>query len=532
MFKNSQKSNLGLLKNRLFFEMSINPFPKDNSKRETQNPKLIHLNFNFSPQIKMAEFKLKKIHDFLWEIPREGAMNVPGRIYASEKMLTKIYEDNAAQQVMNVATLPGILKYSYAMPDIHWGYGFPIGGVATFDMDSGIISPGGVGYDINCGVRLLKTGLERRDLQDKVKNIVYRMFNYIPSGVGSTGKLKVTNQELNQVLKKGALWALENGFGSPEDLEKIEERGQMEGADPEAVSDKAKKRGRPQLGTLGSGNHFVEIQYVEQIFDQNLASRLGFFQDQITITIHTGSRGLGHQVCDDYIRVMIRASEKYGIHLPDRQLCCAPIQSPEGKQYFSAMAAAVNFAFANRQIISHWVQEAFMRALGMGPSEVKLSVVYEVAHNIAKIENHLVDGKSVKCCVHRKGATRAFGSGNPVLPEIYRDIGQPVLIPGDMGRYSYVLVGTENAMEETFGSTCHGAGRVLSRKKSKQQARGRSIRDELEQKGIFSMAASRATMDEEMPEAYKDVSDVVEAVVGAGISKKVVRLKPLGVIKG
>ena len=480
----------------------------------------------------MADFKLKKIHDYLWEIPKQGAMNVPARIYASEKMLTKIHEDNAALQVMNVATLPGILKFSFAMPDIHWGYGFPIGGVAAFDLETGVISPGGVGYDINCGVRLLKTGLAREDIQHKIKNIVQRMFNFIPSGVGSTGKLKVTNQELDQVLKKGALWAVENGFGDVSDLEKIEEKGQMDGANPDAVSDRAKKRGRPQLGTLGSGNHFVEIQYVDQIFDENLASRLGLFQNQITISIHTGSRGLGHQVCDDYIRIMIKASEKYSIHLPDRQLCCAPLQSPEGKQYFSAMAAAVNFAFANRQIISHWVQEAFMRALGMSPSDVKLSVVYEVAHNIAKMETHIVDGKSVKCCVHRKGATRAFGPGNAALPEIYRDIGQPVLIPGDMGRYSYVLVGTDKAMEQTFGSTCHGAGRLLSRKKSKQQARGRSIRNELEQKGIFPMAASRATMDEEMPEAYKDVSDVVEAVVGAGISRKVARLKPLGVIKG
>lgn len=480
----------------------------------------------------MADFKLKKIHDFLWEVPREADMRVPGRIYATEKMLSKIYEDNAALQVRNVATLPGILKFSYAMPDIHWGYGFPIGGVAAFEENEGVISPGGVGYDINCGVRLLKTGLTREEIEPKIKNIVYRLFNYVPSGVGSTGKLKVTNQELDKVLEKGALWAVENGFGDAEDLQKIEEQGQMDGANPDFVSDKAKKRGRPQLGTLGSGNHFVEIQYVDVVYDEKLAAQLGLFKNQITITIHTGSRGLGHQVCDDYIRVMIKASEKYGIHLPDRQLCCAPIQSPEGKQYFAAMAAAVNFAFANRQIISHWVQEAFMRALGMSPSQVKLSVVYEVAHNIAKFETHIVDGKPVKCCVHRKGATRAFGPGNPALPEIYRSIGQPVLIPGDMGRYSYVLIGTDNAMQETFGSTCHGAGRVLSRHQSKKQAKGRSIKQELEQMGIFTMAASKATMDEEMPEAYKDVSDVVEAVVGAKISKKVARLKPLGVIKG
>jgi tRNA-splicing ligase RtcB (3'-phosphate/5'-hydroxy nucleic acid ligase) len=476
--------------------------------------------------------KIKKVNDFLWEIPKEKPMNVPGRIYASEKMLNKIREDSAVEQVKNVAQLPGIIQNSMAMPDIHWGYGFPIGGVAAFDMNDGIISPGGVGYDINCGVRLLKTGLSKSDVQNKIKNIIQQFFKYIPSGVGSTGRLKVSDFELKQVMKKGARWAVENGYGDNSDLEKIEEYGEMKGANPDAVSDRAIKRGRPQLGTLGSGNHFVEVQYIEKIFDDSLAGRLGLFEGQIAITIHTGSRGFGHQVCDDYIRNMIQASAKYGINLPDRQLCCAPISSPEGRQYFSAMVCAVNFAFANRQIISYWVQEALMRALHMSPKDMKVSTVYEVAHNIAKMETHDIDRKKVKCCVHRKGATRAFGPGRKELPEIYRDIGQPVLIPGDMGRASYVLIGTEGAMQQTFGSTCHGAGRVLSRKKAKKIAHGRSIKKELEDLGVFVMASSHATMAEEMPEAYKDVSDVVDAVVGAGISKKVAKLKPLGCIKG
>ena len=480
----------------------------------------------------MSDLKIKKISEYVWEIQQQDQMKVPGRIYTSEKMLSKIREDNAAQQVKNVAQLPGILKHSLAMPDIHWGYGFPIGGVAAFDVGNGVISPGGVGYDINCGVRLLKTCLAKNDIKDKIKKIIPQLFNYIPTGVGSKGRLKVSGSELNQVMKKGARWAVENGYGEKNDLEKIEENGEMAGADPATISERAITRGKPQLGTLGSGNHFVEVQVVDQIFDVQAAQRMGLFKDQITISIHTGSRGFGHQVCDDYIRNMIQASLKYGIDLPDRQLCCAPVNSPEGQQYFAAMVCAVNFAFANRQIISYWVQEAFLQSLRMRPADVKLDLVYEVAHNIAKMETHIVDGNKVKCCVHRKGATRAFGPGNPELPDIYRDIGQPVLIPGDMGRASYILVGTDAAMEQTFGSTCHGAGRVLSRKKAKQAAKGRSINRELEDNGIFVMASSFATLAEEMPEAYKDVSDVVDAVAGAGISKKVAKLKPLGGIKG
>ncbi|MCU0644298.1 MAG: RtcB family protein [bacterium] len=476
--------------------------------------------------------KIKKVHDFLWEIPKEDKMNVPGRIYASEKMINEIRRDNSPQQVLNVTHLPGIVNYSMAMPDIHWGYGFPIGGVAAFDLNNGIISPGGVGYDINCGVRLMITSLERTDIQNKIRDLVTGLFNYIPSGVGSKGALKVTDQQLKQVMKKGSRWAVEQDFGSENDLEKIEEHGQMEGADPGTISEKAITRGKPQLGTLGSGNHFVEIQYVDEIFDDEVAKRLGLFQGQIAVSLHTGSRGFGYQVCDDYIRKMILASQKYGIELPDRQLCSAPINSPEGQQYFAAMACAVNYAFANRQVISFWVKEAFMKALNLAPNDVNFDTLYEVAHNIAKIETHRIDGKDKKFCVHRKGATRAFGPGRSEVPEVYRDIGQPVLIPGDMGRCSYVLIGTETAMEQTFGSTCHGAGRRMSREKAKKEAKGRSIHRELEDQGIIAMAASRATMVEEMPEAYKDVSEVVDAVVGAGISKKVAKLKPMGVIKG
>ena len=480
----------------------------------------------------MASYKLRKVNDYVWEIPREGKMRVPGRIYATEEMIADIRKDNAPEQVANVATLPGIQKYSLAMPDIHWGYGFPIGGVAAFDVDGGVISPGGVGYDINCGVRLLRTDLEVGQIRDKIRDVVAALFHNVPSGVGSTGALKLKNKELEAVLVEGAHWAVRNGYGTPEDLDKIEETGQLEGADPGAVSPRAMERGRPQLGTLGSGNHFVEVGFVEEVYDERLADRLRLFPNQITMIVHTGSRGFGHQVCDDYVRVMLKAAAKYGIELPDKQLACAPVNSPEGRQYYAAMACAVNFAFANRQMITHWAREAFQQALGLSPKEVNMQVVYEVAHNIAKIERHVIDGQEKTVCVHRKGATRAFGPGHPAEPESYRDIGQPVLIPGDMGRYSYVLVGTQTAMEETFGSTCHGAGRVMSRHQAKKAARGRSLTSELEKQGIVVMASSRATVAEEMPEAYKDVSQVVEAVVGAGLSVKVARLRPLGVVKG
>ncbi|NOY79039.1 MAG: RtcB family protein [Calditrichaeota bacterium] len=476
--------------------------------------------------------EFKKIRDYVWEIPREGKMRVPGRIYASEKMLREIQSDESPKQVMNVAHLPGIVKYSLAMPDIHWGYGFPIGGVAAFDVKNGIISPGGVGYDINCGVRLLRSNLTREDVQPKIRDLVAAIFARVPSGVGSKGPLKLSDSDGRNVLVKGARWAVEKGFGSEDDLEFIEEHGQMPHADPAAVSAEAYTRGRPQLGTIGSGNHFVEVDVVDEIYDETAARAFGLFPGQIAVIVHTGSRGFGHQVCDDSIRKMLRASEKYGIDLPDKQLCCAPFQSPEGQEYFGAMNAAINYAFANRQVISQWIREAFEMGLGLSPRDIGLQTVYEVAHNIAKLETHIVDGQERELVVHRKGATRAFGPGHPAVPEAYRDVGQPVLIPGDMGRYSFVLVGTRQAMEETFGSSCHGAGRRMSRHQAKKTAKGRAIHRELEDRGIYSMAASRATMVEEIPEAYKDVADVVDAVEGAGIARKVAKLVPIGVVKG
>ncbi|MBN2000260.1 RtcB family protein [candidate division KSB1 bacterium] len=473
-----------------------------------------------------------KISDYLYEIPAEGKMRVPARIYASPNMLNDILADKSLEQAKNVATLPGIVGYSYAMPDIHAGYGFPIGGVAAFDARDGVVSPGGVGYDINCGVRLLKTGLEKKDIENRIPHIVDNMFSLIPSGVGSTGSIRLSASEERKVLRDGAKWAVSNGYGSPDDLDKIEENGTMHGADPSLVSDHALKRGKGQIGTLGSGNHFVEVGFVQEVFDEKAAERMGLYKNQVTLIIHTGSRGFGHQVCDDYLKILMRASQKYGIELPDRQLSCAPIQSREGQDYLAAMACAVNFSFCNRQMITAWAQKAFERALKTSPASIQLAVVYEVAHNIAKMETHTVGGKQMRVCVHRKGATRAFGPGHDAVPADYRDIGQPVLIPGDMGRYSYVLLGTEKAMQETFGSTCHGAGRLMSRSKAKKKAKGREIHREIMDRGIYLHASSYSTIAEEMPEAYKDVADVVQTVSGAGISKKVVKLKPLGVIKG
>jgi tRNA-splicing ligase RtcB len=419
------------------------------------------------------------------------------------------------------------------MPDIHWGYGFAIGGVAAFDPDEGIISPGGVGYDINCGVRLLRTRLNREHVAPHMTTLVDTLFTNIPSGVGSRRQdFKLTGSALKKVLKDGARWAVKEGFGEASDLAHIEAGGAIPGADPELVSDFALNRGKDQLGTLGSGNHFVEVGYIDEIYDAALAAQLGLFPDQVTAIVHTGSRGLGHQVCEDYIKVMLKASAKYGIELPDRQLCCAPLTSPEGQRYLAAMAGAANFAFANRQLITHWVRESFEQVLGVGPRDLGMELVYDVCHNIAKIETHTVEGKPRKVCVHRKGATRAFPPHHPEVPEAYQETGQPVLIPGDMGRYSYVLVGTPKALEETFGSTCHGAGRLMSRHQAKKVARGRSIIQELAAQGIIVRGAGRGTIDEEISEAYKDVSGVVDVVHGAGIAKKVARLKPLGVIKG
>jgi tRNA-splicing ligase RtcB len=477
--------------------------------------------------------QLRQIDDYRWEIPREGRMRTRGLIFCSKEMLPDIQSDQSLQQVANVAMLPGIVGPSLAMPDIHWGYGFAIGGVAAFDLNDGVISPGGVGYDINCGVRLLRTNLDRDQVQPRLSELVSALFNNIPSGVGSRRKdFKLTAGTLNKALADGCRWAVKEGFGSASDLEHIEAGGRLNGADPEAISQFAKNRGKDQLGTLGSGNHFVEVGYVAEIYDAAAARQLGLAPDQVTVIVHTGSRGLGHQVCDDYIKVMLKAAAKYGIELPDRQLCCAPLSSPEGRQYLAAMSGAANFAFANRQMITHWVRESFEQVFQLGPRDLGLELVYDVAHNIAKIETHEVEGRQIKVCLHRKGATRAFPPHHPEVPEAYRETGQPVLIPGDMGRYSFVLVGTERALTETFGSTCHGAGRRLSRHAAKKTARGRSIVKELAEKGIIVRGAGRATIDEEISEAYKDVAGVVDVVHGAGIAKKVAKLKPLGVIKG
>ncbi|AGB04891.1 hypothetical protein AciM339_1019 [Aciduliprofundum sp. MAR08-339] len=479
---------------------------------------------------------LKKLDSFRWEIPKDykPGMNVPGIIFASQHMIEQIKKDNAPEQVANVATLPGIIKASMAMPDIHWGYGFPIGGVAAFDAEEGIISPGGVGYDINCGVRLLRTDLEEKDVRPKLKELVDTIFVNVPSGVGEKGKLRLTFQELNKVLDYGAKWAVENGYGWSEDLDRLEEGGSIKYADHTKVSEKAKKRGAPQLGTLGAGNHFLEVQMVDKIYIPDIAKKFGITHEgQIMVMIHTGSRGLGHQVASDYIRVMEGASRKYGIKLADSQLACAPVKSKEAEDYFAAMSAAANFGFTNRQLIMHWVRESFGKVFGEDPEDLGMHLVYGVAHNIAKLEEHTVDGKRVKVYVHRKGATRAFAAGRPELTDVYRDVGQPVLIPGDMGTASYVLVGTQRAMEETFGSTCHGAGRVMSRHAALRRFRGEQVKRELwEKKRIYVRSASNRVAAEEAPGAYKNVDDVVKAVEGAGISRIVARMVPLGVVKG
>jgi len=461
-------------------------------------------------------------------MPRSDGMRVPVRFYTSDGMIDDMLADNSLQQAANVACLPGIVSASLVMPDMHWGYGFPIGGVAAFDVDEGIISPGGVGYDINCGVRLMTAELDRGELEPKIRRLIESLYRSVPSGVGSKGGIKITQKQLRSILAEGALWSVAEGLGTEEDLEYIEEKGQMKGADPRRVSARAMERGKGQVGTLGSGNHFLEIGYVSEIFDPATAETFGLSKDRITVMIHCGSRGLGHQVCDDFISVMNAAARKYGVDLPDRQLCCAPIDSEEGQSYLEAMRCAVNYAFANRQAIAAGVRRAFEKIAGA----VKLRTVYEVAHNIAKMETHDLEGKSRRLCVHRKGATRAFGPGSEDVPSAYRSVGQPVIIPGDMGRCSYVLAGTETAMKDTFGSTCHGAGRLMSRGKARKAATGRDIIAELNSRNIEVISTSRRTLAEEIPEAYKDVADVVNTCEKAGISRKVARLQPLGCIKG
>src|SRR5579875_2089509 len=445
----------------------------------------------------MAAIATLKVHDYLWEIPRSGMMRVPGRIYASEQMMAEMRNDPALIQVANVACLPGIVGYSLAMPDIHMGYGFPIGGVAAVDPDNGVISPGGVGYDINCGVRLIRTKLSYDDVRDKAERMADALFEAIPAGVGS----------------KGAIPGLAM-------------------ADSSAISDQAYQRGRVQLGTLGSGNHFLECSRVDQIYDSATAQALGLELGQVTILIHSGSRGLGHQTCDDYLKTMGAAMGRYGIQLPDRQLAAVPIKSAEGRAYLGAMAAAANFAWCNRQLIMHLAQRALEAALQLSPRELGFSLIYDVCHNIAKFEQHEVNGERRTLCVHRKGATRAFAPGHPSLPAALRNLGQPVLIPGDMGRYSFLLIGQEGAMKETFGSTCHGAGRVMSRHQAQRTARGRNLYAEMAAAGVVVRSRGRSTIAEEMPAAYKDVADVVGVMEAAGVSRRVARLKPFAVVKG
>ncbi len=482
----------------------------------------------------ISGIEIKSISPGLWEIDRSGKMRVPARFFSSSEMI-ELYlrQDESLKQLINVASLPGIEKYALAMPDMHWGYGFPIGGVAAFDIDEGIISPGGVGYDINCGVRLLTTDIAVTDIKKKINNVIDEIFNSVPVGVGSSGAIAgLSSANLKKVMEKGALWAVENGFGKPEDLLFIEEKGRMKSASADVVSDKALKRGLNQLGTLGSGNHFLEIDRVESIFDPQAAALMGIKENAVVIMLHTGSRGFGYQICDDYLQRMGQVSRKYGIYLPDRQLACAPVNSEEGRAYYAAMSAAANFAWANRQVITALTERAFCKALNIKPSQLNLKVVYDVSHNIAKLEEHLSGKRIKKLMVHRKGATRSFGPGHPDIPEQYRSIGQPVLIPGDMGRYSYVTVGTDHAMKETFGSTCHGAGRTKSRKQALKMSKNINIFKEMDDAGIVLRAGNKNTVGEEMPYAYKDVSKVVEVMHSEDISRKVAKLRPLAVIKG
>tara|TARA_B100001971_G_scaffold212025_1_gene241053 strand:- start:1377 stop:2828 length:1452 start_codon:yes stop_codon:yes gene_type:complete len=478
------------------------------------------------------KMELKQIDKYRWELSKTGSMRVPGIVYATDEMIKGDQQNEPLKQVANVATLPGIIKASLAMPDMHWGYGFPIGGVAAFDGETGIISPGGVGYDINCGVRLATTSLVEKEVRPKQEDLVNALYQNIPSGIGSTGSIKLSISEEKKVLTHGSRWAVQQGFGIDSDLDHTEDSGCMENADPDVVSNRALERGKKQLGTLGSGNHFLEVGVVEEVYDSKSAQVFGLFEGQVTLIVHSGSRGFGYQVCDDFLAYMTKHVQKLGFELPDRQLACAMIQSKEGIRYYNAMACAANYAWANRQILMHISSEVFSKVFDIGPKDLELNLVYDVCHNIAKKEKHVIDGKKRLVCVHRKGATRAFPPGHASLCDAYRPVGQPILIPGDMGTASFILVGTEKAMEETFGSTCHGAGRVLSRKAAKKKSKGRSIHRELEEKGILVRWSGRSTLAEEMPDAYRDISEVVAVVHGAGISKKVARLRPIGVVKG
>jgi tRNA-splicing ligase RtcB len=475
---------------------------------------------------------LEKISDGIWEMPREGAMRVAARVFATDKMFATMGKDRTFGQLRNVASLPGIVGKACLMPDGHEGYGFPIGGVAAFDPEQGgIVSPGGVGYDINCGVRLIATQLPSSEVRAKMRQLVDLLFKNVPSGVGSKGKLRVTDRELDEALTRGIDWAIEAGYGTRQDKERTEEGGRMEGADPSAVTEKAKKRGLPQFGTVGAGNHFVEIQDVQEIMLPEVAEKFGVKAGNAVVMIHCGSRGFGHQVCDDSLRDMLAASRKYKISLPDPELCCAPINSPEAEKYLKGMRCAVNYAFCNRHIMMHWVRETFDEIFGKGTSE-GMPLVYDVCHNIAKFEEHDIDGQRKKVCVHRKGATRAFAAGRIEVPSIYRDIGQPVIIPGSMGTSSYLLVGKQGAMDNTFGSSCHGAGRAMSRSQAIHTWKGNAIAGELASRGILVKSTESELLAEEAPGAYKNVDEVVLSVKAAGITDIVAKLMPMGVVKG
>ena len=476
--------------------------------------------------------ELKEIDHNRWLIPRSGSMRVPGMIFSNRQLIKGLLKDQSLAQVANVASLPGIVKQSLAMPDIHWGYGFPIGGVAAFDIEEGIVSPGGVGYDINCGCRLMTTSLRLDQIKQDIKELISALFKNIPAGVGSEGHVHLTGRDEARVAEEGASWAIKQGFGRTDDLERTEDFGALKGADPSTLSERAVKRGLDQLGTLGSGNHFLEIQVVDHIYDEKVAGQFNLQEGQVTVFIHSGSRGFGHQICDDFLKEMGREAHIKNIQLPDRQLACAPIDSDLGKRYLSAMACAANYAWANRQILMHLAYETFLSTLSISPGSLGMRLLYDVCHNIAKVEAHIVDGDERALCVHRKGATRSLPPGHPLLPSLFQKTGQPVLIPGDMGTFSYVLAGAQGAMELSFGSSCHGAGRLLSRSMAVKTAKGRSIYRELEDKGIFVQSRGRETLKEEMPEAYKDVSQVVDVVHETGLATKVARLRPLGAIKG
>ena len=471
----------------------------------------------------------KKIREFLWEAPKtlKKDMRVPARIYTSEKMWDTV-ENKSLEQLVNTASLPGIVKYSIAMPDIHMGYGPPIGGVGATDIETGVISPGFVGYDQNCGVRLLKSDYKEEELKKYLESLAFQMYEKVPSGLGVGRGIKLSIEQVNRILEKGIPYLVEKGYGEKEDIENCEEKGRMQQADASCVSDKAKNRGRDQVGTLGSGNHFLEIQKVEEIFEEDLANSFGLFKDQVVVMIHTGSRGLGHQNCSDYLRTVMKAMLKYNIRLPDKELACVPFSSPEGQRFFRAMSAASNFAWANRHMIMYYVREVWKRVLG---EKGKLSLVYDVAHNIAKIEEHMVDGKKTKLLVHRKGATRAFPPGHPDIPDKYKKSGQPVLIPGSMGTSSYILAGTRDS-QEAWHTTCHGSGRTMSRRAATRDISGQEVIKRLESKGVIVKCRSMKGIAEEAPSAYKNVNDVVEVVHGAGLAKRVARLIPLAVIKG